>query len=172
MHRSYVKGIHIQPAGKYIGRLGRQPMTMIETETIGCPACKVEQDVDVYQTINAMENPELVPKLMAGEISVFTCTACGHVAQIHTPLLFNDYRIGLKIQYYPEHVLKENPEAVCNDYLAMLKQLEKLRKDFGSFMPGLEKQGGLMVVFSMDEMINQIKFRTKLFEMENSVKVA
>ena len=44
-------------------------MTMIETETIGCPACKVEQEVDVYQTINAMENPELVQKLMAGEIT-------------------------------------------------------------------------------------------------------
>jgi uncharacterized Zn finger protein len=68
-------------------------MNMIDTETIACPACKVEQDVDVYQTINAMENPELVPKLMAGEISIFTCTACGHVAQIHTPLLFNDHRM-------------------------------------------------------------------------------
>ena len=56
-------------------------MTMVETETIACPACKKKQAVDVYQTINAMENPELVQKLMAGEISVLTCTACGHVAQ-------------------------------------------------------------------------------------------
>jgi hypothetical protein len=97
---------------------------MIDTETIACPACKVEQDVDVYQTINAMENPELVPKLMAGEISIFTCTACSHVAQIHTPLLFNDHRMGLKIQFYPEHLLVENPEYVVNDYLEMVKQME------------------------------------------------
>jgi hypothetical protein len=114
-------------------------MTMIETETIGCPACKVEQDVDVYQTINAMENPELVPKLMAGEISVFTCAACGHVAQIHTPLLFNDHRMDLKIQFYPEHLLVENPEYVCNDYLEMLKQMEKFRQEFGLFMPDSNK---------------------------------
>jgi hypothetical protein len=97
---------------------------MIDTETIACPACKVEQDVDVYQTINAMENPELVQKLMAGEISIFTCTACGHVAQIHTPLLFNDHRMDLKIQFYPEHLLVENPEYVGNDYLEMVKQME------------------------------------------------
>jgi hypothetical protein len=145
---------------------------MIETETIACPACKVEQDVDVYQTINAMENPELVPKLMAGEISIFTCTACSHVAQIHTPLLFNDHRMDLKIQFYPEHLLVENPEYVVNDYLEMVKQMEKFRQEFGLFMPDSNKPGNLLVVFSMDEMINQIKFRTQLFEMENSVKVA
>ncbi|BBO77802.1 hypothetical protein DSCW_52190 [Desulfosarcina widdelii] len=35
-------------------------MTTIETENIECPSCKVEQHVDVYQAINAMENSELV----------------------------------------------------------------------------------------------------------------
>lgn len=141
---------------------------MFETETIACPACKKKQAVDVYQTINAMENPELVQKLMAKEISVLTCNACGHVAKIHTPLLFNDYRMDLKIQFYPEHLLVENPEYVCNDYLEMLKQTEKFRQDFSLFMPYLNKPGSLSVVFSMDEMINQIKFRTQLFEMAKS----
>jgi uncharacterized protein YbaR (Trm112 family) len=143
-------------------------MTMIETETIACPACKKKQAVDVYQAINAMENPELVQKLMAGEISVLTCAACGHVAKIHTPLLFNDPRMDLKIQFYPEHLLVENPEYVGNDYLEMLKQMEKFRQDFSLFMPDLNKPGKLLVVFSMDEMINQIKFRTQLVEMANS----
>ena len=140
-------------------------MTMIETETIACPACKVEQDVDVYQTINAMENPELVQKLMAGEISVLTCTACSHVAKIHTPLLFNDHRMDLKIQFYPEHLLVENPEYVGNDYLEMLKRMEKFQQEFSLFLPDINKPGNLLVVFSMNEMINQIKFRTHLFEM-------
>jgi hypothetical protein len=147
-------------------------MTIIETETIGCPACKVEQDVGVYQTINAMENPELVPKLMAGEINVFNCTACSHVAKIHTPLLFNDHRMDLKIQFYPEHLLVENPEYVGKDYLEMVKQMEKFRQEFGLFMPDINKPANLLVVFSMDEMISQIKFRTQLFEMENSIEVA
>jgi hypothetical protein len=39
---------------------------MIETETISCPACQVEQETSVYQTINAMEDAELVQKLMQG----------------------------------------------------------------------------------------------------------
>ena len=146
-------------------------MNMIDTETIACPACKVEQDVDVYQTINAMENPELLQNLLSREINVLTCSACGHVAQIHTPLLFNDYRMDLKIQFYPEHLLVENPEYVSNDYLEMLKQMETFRAEFGLFMPDSNKPGSLLVVFSMAEMVNQIRFRTKLFEVENQVKV-
>jgi hypothetical protein len=146
-------------------------MTVIETETISCPACRIKQETTIFQTINAMEDPELVQTLMQGEINLFRCAGCGHEAQIYSPLLYNDYRIGLKIQFYPEHVLNENPEAVCSDYLAMLKQLEKLKKDFSPFMPGLENQEGLLVVFSMGEMVNQIKFRTKLFEVEGDVAV-
>ena len=66
-------------------------MTMIETETIGCPACKVEQDVDVYQTINAMENPELLQKLMAGEIKI----GLGYNALLQADLTHNE-----SVRYY------------------------------------------------------------------------
>jgi hypothetical protein len=76
--------------------------------------------------------------------------------------------MDLKIQFYPEHLLVENPEYVGNDYLEMLKRMKKFRQDFSLFMPGLNKPGKLLVVFSMDEMINQIKFRTQLAEMANS----
>jgi hypothetical protein len=69
-------------------------------------------------------------------------------------------------------LLVENPEYVSNDYLEMLKRMEKFRQEFGLFMPDLNKPKNLLVVFSMDEMINQIKFRTHLFEMEKSVIVA
>jgi len=62
----------------------------------------------------------------------------------------------------------ENPEYVCIDYLEMLKRMDKFRQDFSLFMPDLNKPGNLLVVFSMDEMINQVKFRTQLFELANS----
>jgi hypothetical protein len=118
-------------------------MTMIETETIACPACKKKQAVDVYQTINAMENPELAQKLMAGDINVLTCNACGHLAQIHTPLLFNNHRIDLKLQFYPEHLLVENPEYVSNDYLGMLKRMEKFRPVYARFEQAGKPVGGV-----------------------------
>jgi len=42
------------------GQQRQATMTMIETETIICPACNTQQETTVYQTINAMENPELM----------------------------------------------------------------------------------------------------------------
>ncbi|WP_319409487.1 CpXC domain-containing protein [uncultured Desulfosarcina sp.] len=138
-------------------------MTTIETENIECPSCKVEQHVDVYQAINAMENSELVQWLFNGDINIFKCNECGHEAHIQLPLLFNDYRVGVKIQYFPEQWLADNSEGVCNDYLGMLAKMGKFRDDFQS-----NKLEDLLVVFSMDVTISQIKFRTQFFDMANS----
>jgi len=38
-----------------------------------------------------------------------------------------DHRIELKIRFYPEHLLAENPEYVFKDYLGMLNEMEKSR---------------------------------------------
>jgi hypothetical protein len=138
---------------------------MIETETIECPVCNTVHEVDVFCTINAMESPDLVTKLMQGKVNIFKYGKCGHEAHIQLPLLFNDHRIDLKIQYYPEHWLEDNPEGVCNDYLGMLKQMEQFNQDFSPFIPDSCKPGHLLVVFSMNELINQIKFRNKLNEI-------
>jgi len=61
--------------------------------------------------------------------------------------------------------LKDNPEGVCNDYLGMLKQMEQFDQDLGPLMPNSNNPGSLLVVFSMKELINQIRFRTKLNEI-------
>jgi transcription elongation factor Elf1 len=74
-------------------------MTLMAKETIPCPACGLEQEIEVYQTINADITPELVDRLFDGKINVFNCTSCGHRAFVNQPLLFNDMRKEQKIQY-------------------------------------------------------------------------
>jgi transcription elongation factor Elf1 len=76
-------------------------MTLMAKETIPCPACGLEQEIEVYQTINADITPELVDRLFDGKINVFNCTSCGHRAFVNQPLLFNDMRKEQKIQYFP-----------------------------------------------------------------------
>ena len=61
--------------------------------------------------------------------------------------------------------MEDNPKGVCNDYLGMLKQMEEFNQDFGPFMPSSNNPGSLLVVFSKDEMLSQIKIRTKLNEI-------
>jgi len=136
-------------------------MTLMAKETILCPACGFEQEIEVYQSINANITPELVDRLFDGEINVFNCASCGHRALVNQPLLFNDMRIEQKIQYFPVAWLNNNIDSLCDQYRGMMAELEKFRNDFG-FMAKSFREMNISVVFSLDEMIAQIKFRALL----------
>ena len=134
-------------------------------EVILCPACGFKQELEVYQSINANISPELVGRLFEGEINVFNCASCGHRALVNQPLLFNDMRIEQKIQYFPVDWLNENIDSVCEQYRGLMGELEKFRSDFG-FMAKSFREMSLHVVFSLDEMVAQIKFRRHLCESD------
>lgn len=138
-----------------------EKMTMMSKETVLCPACGFKQEIEVYQTINADITPELVNRLFDGEISVFNCTSCGHRALVNQPLLFNDMRREQKIQYFPVDWLNENIDSVCEQYRGLMAELEKFRSDFG-FMAKSFREMTIHVVFYLDEMIAQIKFKRHL----------
>lgn len=138
-------------------------MTLMARETILCPACGSKQEIEVYKSINANITPELVNRLFDGEINVFNCTSCGHIALVNQPLLFNDMRMEPKIQYFPVDWLNENIDSVCDQYRGIVAELEKFRSEFG-FMSKTIREMDLCVVFSLDEMVAQIKFRRHLRE--------
>ncbi len=136
-------------------------MTSTAIERIICPACGFRQEFQFYESINALEDPGMVEKLFAGEINLFICASCGHKVIVEVPLLYNDIRMGLKIQYFPSVWLEEKPERVCKQYIEMLSTLKAFRDDFG-FMTESMRNQTIHVVSSMEEMVAQIKFRTHL----------
>jgi transcription elongation factor Elf1 len=140
-----------------------EKMTMMSKETVLCPACGFEQEIEVYQSINADISPELVDRLFDGEINVFNCASCGHRALVNQPLFFNDMRREQKIQYFPVEWLNENIDYVCGQYRGLVAELEKFRCDFG-FMAKSIREMNINVVFYLDEMVAQIKFRRHLCE--------
>lgn len=136
-------------------------MTLMARETVLCPACGFKQEIEVYQSINANITPELVDRLFDGEINVFNCISCGHRAFINQPLLFNDMRLEVKIQYFPADWLNDNIDSLCEQYRGLMAELEKFRSDFG-FMSKSIREMDICVVFSLYEMVAQIKFRRHL----------
>ena len=138
-------------------------MTSTANETIICPACETRQEIELYESINALENPALVRKMLGGDINLFVCNACGHTAQVEVPLLYNDLRLGVKIQYFPAMLLDQEPENLCEQYLAMVAEMKSFQVEFGFMADSMANQS-LHVVFSMEEMIAQIKFRALLHE--------
>ncbi len=138
-------------------------MTSIAVETIVCPECGFNQETELYESINAIEDPELVERLFTREINVFTCAKCGYRAEVEVPLLYNDLKTEVKIQFFPAIWLDKAPADLCRYYRKMMAQLKSFQTDFGFIAESIQKQK-ILVVFSLDEMIAQIKFRRHLRE--------
>ncbi|BBO74558.1 hypothetical protein DSCW_19750 [Desulfosarcina widdelii] len=110
-----------------------------------------------------MDDPGLVERLLAGEINLFTCASCEHRARVEAPLLFNDLKIGLKIQYFPAILLDKDPENLCKQYFGMMTEMKSFQKEF-DFMAKSFRNQSIYIVFSMEEMVAQIKFRALLYK--------
>jgi hypothetical protein len=64
-------------------------VTISGTIRVRCPACNLEQEAALVQSINTRQNPELKQRLLAGELNVLACT-CGKRTQLAATLLYHD----------------------------------------------------------------------------------
>lgn len=65
-------------------------MTISGTVRVACPACKHEQEAKLVQSVNAKLDPELQQQLLAGELNILACEACGKRTQLAATLLYHD----------------------------------------------------------------------------------
>lgn len=64
-------------------------MAVVGTVSVRCPACSVQQDVRLVQSINARQDPEDKRRLLAGELDVLVC-ACGKRTPLSADILYAD----------------------------------------------------------------------------------
>lgn len=83
-------------------------MTKLSTEELVCPECDLEQLFTVYNSVNVSMNPEAKEKLIDGELTVFTCDACGHQIEMVYPILYHDMEKELIIYLDPDGLLDLN----------------------------------------------------------------
>jgi len=76
-------------------------MTMHSTTPVSCPGCGREQRFDVWQTLNATLDPTLRDRLLSGQLTAFTCDACGHSADVVYPLLYHDMQMQFMVWLVP-----------------------------------------------------------------------
>jgi hypothetical protein len=68
---------------------------------ITCPACQTPYTAEVFQIVDAGQNPELKAALMSGYLNLAQCPACSAVTQISGPLLYHDPAHELFMVYVP-----------------------------------------------------------------------
>ncbi len=54
-------------------------MTKLSTKDFVCPECDSEQEFVIYDSVNVSLNSDAKEKLINGELTIFTCDACGYL---------------------------------------------------------------------------------------------
>jgi transcription elongation factor Elf1 len=67
-------------------------MTLKRNETVKCPKCGHEENVELWDTLNVSLDPRDKELLFQGKINLFVCSECDHHAFINIPLLYHDMR--------------------------------------------------------------------------------
>ena len=82
-------------------------MSKMHTETIVCPECGEKAEFTVWDSINTSLNPELVDKVITGELFRWSCSKCGCKMNVNFATLYHDEERKIMIYYVPG-----NPEEV------------------------------------------------------------
>ena len=83
-------------------------MTKVSTEELVCPECDLEQLFTVYDSVNVSLNSDYKERLINGELTVFTCDACGYQVEMVYPILYHDMENKLMIYIDPDGQLDLN----------------------------------------------------------------
>lgn len=65
-------------------------VTISGTVRVPCPQCQLEQDAKLVQSINTRQHPELKARLLAGDLNMLDCAACGKRTLLSATLLYHD----------------------------------------------------------------------------------
>ena len=140
-------------------------MTQMESHNLNSPKCGHVQDAVVWTSLNVSLDPNLREKLFNGEINIFVCQECGNRALVNVGLLYHDMHRQYCVWYYPVQAM-EDPEffkTFTKDGKLNIDGLSKVVGKIGNYM--VEPH----IVFDLDEMIQYITFRDKLYDLHKEL---
>lgn len=125
-------------------------MSQQKTYSIACPQCGHEQEVLLFDAINADREPELRDALMENRLNAVDCAACDFAFRVDKPLLYHDPGRRLMIYWIPtaddQH---EQGEAAFRESLSSMTAL----------MPTDVPLPEIHLVFNRTELVERIFLR-------------
>lgn len=122
------------------------------TVKLQCKECGVENEVEIYLSLNAQEDTEAYAQMLTGKLFNFECTGCGKPGHINHDMLFHDIVHRALIHYVvsPESaerayesiknlLAEEGVKALPEDYtIRVVKSQNALREKAMMFDHGLD----------------------------------
>lgn len=77
-------------------------MSLANTYTIRCPQCGHDQQVELYDSINVAQNPELKTALLENRLNRVQCESCDSDFRVDKPVLYHDADRNILIHWMPD----------------------------------------------------------------------
>jgi hypothetical protein len=88
-----------------------QTMTKYHQELIQCPVCFNEENMTIWDVIDAVSDPDLRERLLRKTLQTFECRNCGTGTPLALPLMYEDAGHKLRIESRPD--LPGRPELLA-----------------------------------------------------------
>lgn len=122
-------------------------MSAQKTYQIRCPQCGREQPVELYDSINVAQQPELKEALYENRLNRVECAGCDASFRIDKPLLYHDADRNILIHWMPD-------AAVSRD--EVLDEFDKSMEELRSMFPEDMEPPRVRLVFTRAELVELI----------------
>ena len=122
-------------------------MSSQKTYTIRCPKCRHEQKVELYESINVAQQPELKTALFENRLNRVQCESCDASFRVDKPVLYHDADRNILIHWMPDTAVSR--EEILDEFD---KSMEELRK----VLPPDIEPPRVRLVFTRAELIELI----------------
>jgi transcription elongation factor Elf1 len=96
-------------------------MSAQKTYNIRCPQCGHEQKVELYDSINVTQQPELKTALFENRLNRVLCGSCEASFRIDKPLLYHDPDRNILIHWMPDNAVSR--EEILDEFDRSMEEL-------------------------------------------------
>ncbi len=122
-------------------------MSAQKTYPIRCPQCRHEQKVELYESINVTQQPELKVALFENRLNRIVCGSCEASFRIDKPLLYHDPERNILIHWMPDTVVSREE---------ILDEFDKSMEDLRAVLPPDIEPPRVRLVFTRAELVELI----------------
>lgn len=103
-------------------------MSRSNTYHITCPSCGAQKTVELYESINAADDPQLKDALMKNTLNRVACADCKTSFRVDMPLLYSDPTHHILIHWMPETEAMPRKK-ILEDFDQTLDQINEIVPD-------------------------------------------
>lgn len=122
-------------------------MSAQKTYPIRCPRCQQEQKVELYDSINVSQQPELKTALFENRLNRIQCESCGASFRIDKPLLYHDPDRNILIHWMPDTAVSREE---------ILDEFDKSMEELRTALPEDIEPPRVRLVFTRAELVELI----------------